>query len=157
MASDRSAVASELIESLREPLQVALGDVAIGMLQHLPGPPKVVDETTRWPATGRSRRAGVSAFGFGGTNAHVVLEQAYPAPARLGGAKAPVSTVVVSGKSPERLAGTAAMLADWMTGPGAQVPLADVAHTLNHHRTHHPMFATVCAADRDEAVDRRSR
>ena len=113
---------------------------------------KVVDETTRWPATGRSRRAGVSAFGFGGTNAHVVLEQAYPAPARLPGAKAPVSTVVVSGKSPERLAATAAMLADWMTGPGAQVPLADVAHTLNHHRTHHPMFATVCAADRDEAV-----
>ena len=113
---------------------------------------KVVDETTRWPATGRSRRAGVSAFGFGGTNAHVVLEQAYPAPARLPGAKAPVSTVVVSGKSPERLAATAAMLADWMTGPGAQVPLADVGHTLNHHRTHHPMFATVCAADRDEAV-----
>jgi phthiocerol/phenolphthiocerol synthesis type-I polyketide synthase B len=113
---------------------------------------KVVDETTRWPATGRSRRAGVSAFGFGGTNAHVVLEQVYPAPARLPVAKAPVSTVVVSGKSPERLATTAAMLADWMTGPGAQVPLADVAHTLNHHRTHHPMFATVCAADRDEAV-----
>ena len=82
----------------------------------------------------------------------MVLEQAYPAPARLPGAKAPVSTVVVSGKSPERLAATAAMLADWMTGPGAQVPLADVAHTLNHHRTHHPMFAMVCAADRDEAV-----
>lgn len=113
---------------------------------------KVVDETTRWPATGRSRRAGVSAFGFGGTNAHVVLEQAYPAPARLPIAKAPVTTVVVSGKSPERLAATAAMLADWMTGPGADVPLADVAHTLNHHRTHHQTFATVCAADRDDAV-----
>ncbi len=113
---------------------------------------KVVDETTRWPATGRSRRAGVSAFGFGGTNAHVVLEQAYPPPARLPAPAAPVTTVVVSGKSPERLAATAAMLADWMTGPGAQVPLADVAHTLNHHRTHHPTFATVCAADRDEAV-----
>ena len=113
---------------------------------------KIVDETTRWPATGRSRRAGVSAFGFGGTNAHVVLEQAYPAPARLPAPAAPVTTVVVSGKSPERLASTAAMLADWMTGPGADVPLADLAHTLNHHRTHHPTFATVCAADRDEAV-----
>ena len=113
---------------------------------------KVVDETTRWPATGRSRRAGVSAFGFGGTNAHVVLEQAYPPPARLPAPAAPVTTVVVSGKSPERLAATAAMLADWMTGPGADIPLADVAHTLNHHRTHHPTFATVCAAHRDEAV-----
>ncbi len=35
----------------------------------------------------------------------------------------------------------AAMLADWMTGAGAQVPLADVAHTLDHHRAHQATFA----------------
>ncbi len=96
--------------------------------------------------------AGVSSFGFGGTNAHLVLGQAPPAPLRLPVPKPAVTTLVVSGKSPERLATTAAMLADWMTATGAEVPLADVAHTLNHHRTHQATFATVCAADRDDAV-----
>ena len=60
-----------------------------------------------------------------------------------------VSTLVVSGKTPERVASTAAVLADWMDGAGAAVGLAEVAHTLNHHRTRHARFATVCAADRD--------
>ena len=113
---------------------------------------KVLDETTKWPATGHPRRAGVSSFGFGGTNAHVVLEQAPVPPLRLPVPQPAVTTLVVSGKSPERLAETASMLADWMDGVGAQVPLPDVAHTLNHHRTQHPTFATVCATSRDEAV-----
>ena len=113
---------------------------------------KVVAEATDWPATGRPRLAGVSSFGFGGTNAHIVLEQApemsEPEPAKI----SPVSTLVVSGKSTERMAEMATTLVDWMTAAGAEVPLADIAHTLNHHRTHHTIFGTVCATDRDEAV-----
>jgi len=113
---------------------------------------KVVDEVTRWPATGQPRCAGVSSFGFGGTNAHVVLEQAPQAPRHLPMAKPAVTTLVVSGKNEERLAAAAENLADWLSGAGADVPLADVAHTLNHHRTHQTTFASVCAADRDTAV-----
>ena len=44
------------------------------------------------------------------------------------------------------------MLAEWMVGDGAEVPLADVAHTVNHHRTRHKYVATVCARDRAQAV-----
>ena len=105
-----------------------------------------------WPAVERPRRAGVSSFGVSGTNAHVVVEQA---PAAEPVARQPepvVSTLVVSGKTPARIASTAGVLADWMIGAGAAVPLADIAHTVNHHRTHHKTFATVCARDRAHAV-----
>ena len=114
---------------------------------------KVVDEPTTWPSTGRPRLAGVSSFGFGGTNAHLILEQP-PAPATtpLPVPPAPVTTLVVSGKNPQRVAGWAGTLADWMDGPGAVVPLAHIAHTVNHHRNRQGAFATVAARTRDEAV-----
>ena len=108
---------------------------------------KVVAEPTKWPDTGHPRRAGVSSFGFGGTNAHVVIEQVpEPEPPPLAPTPA-VTTLVLTGKSPERMGELATTVADWMDGAGAAVPLADIAHTLNHHRTHHPTFGTVCAAD----------
>ena len=113
---------------------------------------KVVAEPTDWPSMGRPRRAGVSSFGFGGTNAHVVLEQGPDLPPSTVNTGPAVSTLVVSGKTLERVALTAGVLADWLAGEGADVGLADVAHTLNHHRARHKHFATVCARDRDQAV-----
>jgi phthiocerol/phenolphthiocerol synthesis type-I polyketide synthase A len=105
-----------------------------------------------WPAVGRPRRAGVSSFGVSGTNAHVVVEQA-PTPEPVAVQPEPVvSTLVVSGKTPARIASTAAMLAEWVAGEGAQVALADVAHTVNHHRTRYKHFAAVCVRDRGQAV-----
>ncbi|WP_369739237.1 beta-ketoacyl synthase N-terminal-like domain-containing protein [Mycobacterium servetii] len=113
---------------------------------------RVVGEALEWPVTGRPRRAGVSSFGFGGTNAHVVLEQG-PEPVVVPEAAEPVvSTLVVSGKSAQRVAATAGVLAEWMDGAGAGVGLAQVAHGLNHHRARYPVFATVVARDRREAV-----
>ncbi len=114
---------------------------------------KVVDTQTPWPETGRPRRAGVSSFGFGGTNAHVVIEQGQDVTLPRRTLPEPgVSALVVSGKTAARVAVTASVLADWMQGAGSQVALADVAHTVNHHRARQAKFATVVARDRAHAV-----
>src|SRR5271169_4924246 len=112
----------------------------------------IADQGMQWPAVARARRAGVSSFGVSGTNAHVVLEQAPAAEPVAAQPEPVVTTLVISGKTPARIASTAAVLAEWMAGEGAGVPLADVAHTVNHHRTQHKTFATVCARDRAHAV-----
>ncbi|HUB57494.1 MAG TPA: type I polyketide synthase [Mycobacterium sp.] len=105
-----------------------------------------------WPEAERPRRAGVSSFGVSGTNAHVVLEQA-PAPESVAVQPEPVvNTLVISGKTPERIAPIAAMLADWMDTDGEAAPLADVAYTVNQHRGRYRSFAAVCARDRTQAV-----
>jgi phthiocerol/phenolphthiocerol synthesis type-I polyketide synthase B len=114
----------------------------------------VVAEQQEWPHMHHPRRAGVSSFGFGGTNAHAVIEQA---PASVPVIREPdpaVTTFVLSGKTPERIASMAGALAEWMADAGAKVRLPDVAHTLNHHRERHAQFATVCARDRAQAVTR---
>ena len=105
-----------------------------------------------WPKTEHPRRAAVSSFGMGGTNAHIVLEQGpEPAPAPVDPAPK-VATLVVSGKTPGRLAAAAKSLADWLDGDGAAVPLTDVAYTVNHHRSRYNTIATVCAHTHEEAV-----
>lgn len=113
---------------------------------------QVVAAQTDWPSNGHPRRAGVSSFGFGGTNAHVVLEQVAdaPQPAAPDQPASAVTTLVVSGKTHSRIASAAGLLADHLARGSAT--LAEVAHTLNHHRDRHPKFATVAARDREQAI-----
>ncbi|MGH3567394.1 MAG: type I polyketide synthase [Pseudonocardia sp.] len=100
------------------------------------GPLRMVTETGAWPdpAGGASRRAGVSAFGLGGANAHVILEE-YVAPARP--ALNAVSNrrwwcVPLSAASPAAVRGATATLLDGTRGAG----LPDVARTMAEGRTH---------------------
>ena len=112
----------------------------------------IAAEPMQWPRAGRARRAGVSSFGVSGTNAHVVLEQAPEVDVIAAQPEPPVTTLVVTGKTPARIASLAERLADWMLDQGADVAVADVAHTLNHHRARHGKFATVTACDRAQAI-----
>ncbi|TRW82361.1 SDR family NAD(P)-dependent oxidoreductase [Mycolicibacterium sp. 018/SC-01/001] len=113
----------------------------------------IAAEEMPWPAHDGPRRAAVSSFGVSGTNAHIVLEQAPEPESVAPQPEPPVSTLVVTGKTPARIASLAGRLADWLASPAAeQVSLADVAETLNHRRAQHPRFATVAATDRTQAV-----
>ncbi|WP_079156786.1 phthiocerol type I polyketide synthase PpsB [Mycobacterium tuberculosis] len=113
----------------------------------------VPTQNSPWPTAEGPRRAAVSSFGLGGTNAHVIIEQGSElAPVSEGGEDTGVSTLVVTGKTAQRMAATAQVLADWMEGPGADVAVADVAHTVNHHRARQATFGTVVARDRAQAI-----
>ena len=101
---------------------------------HLETSPFFVNGTViPWPSNGGPRRAGVSSFGLGGTNAHVVVEQA-PAsePAESAGGSGH-HLLVLSARSAEALAETASRLAGWIDRHPDAHP-ADVAWTLQTGR-----------------------
>ncbi len=156
---EAAAGAAGLIKAV---LAVRRGSIPGNLHFHTPNPHipfdqlrlKVVTEQQDWPHMPHPRRAGVSSFGFGGTNAHAVIEQAPASVPFIREADPAVATLVLSGKTPERIASTAGTLAEWLADAGNTVRLADVAHTLNHHRERHGQFATVCARDRAQAVTR---
>ena len=109
-----------------------------------PGGPFVVNTTTlAWDGPA-PRRAGVSSFGVGGTGAHVVLEQAPVAPARE-----PTDAwqlLPLSGRSAAALADRKALLAAHLRAH-PELPLADVAHTLQRRPALAPARSVVVGRD----------
>jgi acyl transferase domain-containing protein len=84
--------------------------------------------TIPWPAEAAPRRAGVSSFGVGGTNAHVILEQAPTAPREPAGAADPCPLVVISARTATALRQSATDLANHLAAH-PDLDLADVAYT----------------------------
>ncbi|HEV2707210.1 MAG TPA: SDR family oxidoreductase [Pyrinomonadaceae bacterium] len=103
-----------------------------------------------WESNGHPRRAGVSSFGIGGTNAHVVLEEA-PAPPPPSGTSRTHQLLTLSAKTDTALDSLTANLASYLK-ERPHTELADVAYTLQLGRrdfTHRRAF--VCR-DTQEAV-----
>ncbi|MGI9181140.1 MAG: type I polyketide synthase, partial [Longimicrobiaceae bacterium] len=96
-----------------------------------------------WPA-GTERHVGVSSFGFGGTNAHLVLREYTLTPRpplpHAGEAENSVTTrpqpLVISGHTPEALDAFARSYRELLAGEA--LPLADVCYTAAARRSHHP-------------------
>ncbi|HWN42523.1 MAG TPA: amino acid adenylation domain-containing protein [Thermoanaerobaculia bacterium] len=109
----------------------------------------VVDRLTPWPDDGSPRRAGVSAFGIGGTNAHVVLEQA-PAPVDSGPSRE-AQLLVLSARTETALETATDNLAQYL-GEHPDLPLADAAYTLHTGRKVFRHRRTVVAATAEEAA-----
>ncbi|TYR37710.1 acyltransferase domain-containing protein, partial [Streptomyces parvus] len=110
-------------------------------------------------------RAGVNSFGFGGTNAHVVLEEAPPPapPDRPNDVVAGRrwSILPLSARRPDALAEMAAGIRAELAGDnGPAVALDDLGHTLAHRRQHLPERLAVVHSSRaclDEALAAHER
>jgi acyl transferase domain-containing protein len=104
-------------------------------------------------ARGIPRVAGVSSFGFGGTNAHIVLEEApgVAAPTEVSGRPLPLC---VSARSVEALQTLAADYADFLADPerGGALDRLDVAYTASVRRSHHAFRSAVVGASREEWI-----
>ncbi|MFD6414552.1 ketoacyl-synthetase C-terminal extension domain-containing protein, partial [Nocardia asteroides] len=106
---------------------------------------------------GTPRLAGVSAFGMGGTNAHLVLSQApAPVPAPEAAHHLPVVPVVVSGRTAEALRDQAARLSAHVEHT-PELDLHDAARTLAEARTVFAHRAVVLAGDRHQLLTRLER
>ncbi|MGW0520143.1 acyltransferase domain-containing protein [Crossiella sp. NPDC003009] len=116
------------------------------------GAVSLLTEPVAWPAGERPRRAGVSSFGIGGTNAHVIIEEA---PARRESEPAPtrehVRTIepaptahpvplLLSGRTQAALRAQAGKLRDFLT---TRPHIPDLAHSLATTRTAFPQRAVL--------------
>ncbi|WP_333771959.1 SDR family NAD(P)-dependent oxidoreductase, partial [Streptomyces sp. IBSBF 3136] len=114
---------------------------------------RLLQEPVAWPSTGeRVRRAGISAFGISGTNAHIIVEEAPARPAAT--SPEPVlpsdkRLFVLSARSEAGLRGQASRLARHLT---AGTDLPGVARTLARHRSHFEWRTAVVAGDREELL-----
>ncbi|MEW1548878.1 SDR family NAD(P)-dependent oxidoreductase, partial [Streptomyces tsukubensis] len=132
---------------------------------------RVLQEARDWPAGDRPRRAGVSAFGISGTNAHVILEEApapnpeaAPTPAQAaapGAGDSPAPAVLapasglpawlVSGRTAAALAGQAGRLREHVVARPGLAP-GDVAWSLATGRSVFEHRAVVLGSGRDELL-----
>ncbi|WP_051736367.1 type I polyketide synthase [Amycolatopsis rifamycinica] len=103
-----------------------------------------------WTRGATPRRAGVSAFGVGGTNAHVVLEEA-PVRRDTAPPARPEQVIVLSARTGKALADAAANLAGHLERH-EDADLADVAYTLQAGRAGFPHRRHLVCRDRTEAV-----
>ncbi len=113
--------------------------------------PFFVNDTIRpWPVIeGEPRIAGVSAFGIGGTNAHVVVEEA-PVPRESGPSRS-WKVLMLSAKSEAALDAATLNLANYLRN-NPQGNLADTAYTLQIGRSQLAYRRTVFCRDVDDAL-----
>ena len=177
LASDRPATNPLLIGSVKTNIgHLEAGAGVAGLIKtalvlkngyipanlHLKNPSRqipLVDLNIDVPRTGRPfpdskrRIAGVNSFGFGGTNAHVVLAEP-PAPigvpAPNHGQHLPLAVLPISARTEEALVTTARQLAEHVSAH-PDLALSDIGYTLGRRRSHLNYRRTVLASSITEA------
>ena len=113
-----------------------------------------------WEVADTPRRAGVSSFGIGGTNAHVVIEQA---PGGMAGDAAPCEPeagrpylLPLSARHPAALAALARAYQGFLDGkgPGISASVRDICWSASLRRKHHPHRVAVAGRTHAELATR---
>jgi acyl transferase domain-containing protein/NADPH:quinone reductase-like Zn-dependent oxidoreductase/SAM-dependent methyltransferase len=116
-------------------------------------PISVPTEVTPWGMEGRARVAGVSSFGFSGTNAHIVIEQAPVQTPRVENQpERPLHVMALSARTKASLKQAAARYENQLRSTDVNLP--DVAYTANTGRAKLAERLAVLAADAREAADK---
>lgn len=104
-----------------------------------------------WPDASHPRYAGVSAFGFGGSNSHVVLEESRDQERESNGSDASVNLcLTLSARNEVALRELASR---YVTFIGSDQPSwSDLCHTAANRRDHHDFRLAIVAASRQEAA-----
>jgi acyl transferase domain-containing protein/acyl carrier protein len=152
---DRAAGVAALIKAV-----LALRQQEIPPVAHFTAPNPACDlanspfyvptAPTPWAAGATPRRAGVSALGFGGTNAHVIVEEA-PAQDASGPGR-PWLLLPLAAKSAAALAQASANLATYLA-QHPETPLADVAYTLQVGRRAFQHRRILVCRDHADAIE----
>ncbi len=103
-------------------------------------PVRVVEDAVPWPRDGRPRIAGVSSFGFSGTNSHVIISEAPAEAGQVAATPAPsddrrFSLLPLSARTPEALVHLAEKYGSWLADH-PEASLADVCLTAGVGRSH---------------------
>ncbi|MCX7571066.1 amino acid adenylation domain-containing protein [Tumebacillus sp. DT12] len=118
-------------------------------------PVTVQTELSEWPTLPEEKAlAGVSSFGFGGTNAHVVLEEhVEPTPAAETNSREQAEVLVLSAPSKQALDELAGSYRDFVRSgvvEGGAPALRDLCHTANARRDHHDHRLALVARSHEE-------
>jgi len=109
---------------------------------------------TSLPDRAEPHLAGVSSFGWSGTNAHVILQEAppaAPAPEAAPKEEEPFYQLILSAHTPEALRETAVAHQQFLQSTTAALP--DIAYTTAVRRTHHEHRLVIQGTTRAELID----
>lgn len=106
-----------------------------------------------WPPGAAPRIAGVSSFGFGGTNAHVIVEEAAPPPQQTATTGRPLHLLCVSARSAAALQSLADRYRRYVSDH-PQAEAADVCYSANVGRSHFHHRLAIAAADTGQLAER---
>ncbi len=114
---------------------------------------RVATELQPWPCNGGRALASVNSFGFGGANAHVVLEEG-PRPDDAVSIRdhEPLCILPISARHPGSLRELARRYRDLLAGADAP-PLADLCYSAAVRRSHHPHRAAFVGPGRAEMIE----